>query len=235
MKVDHYENHDHLLVALDCIIFGFDRNELKLLLIKRDFEPEKGNWSLMGGFLRKEESLNEAAGRILNNLTGLQNIYLEQLHAFGEVDRDPVERTISVAYYALIDVHSHDKELVEQHSASWFPINKIPDLIFDHEDMVEAALKRLRYKASHQPVGFELLPEKFTLPELQKLYEGIYDTELDKRNFRRRILSMDVLVKTDEKQKKYSKKGAYLYQFDQDKYSEKVTSGDSLVFKPLRT
>lgn len=234
MELDHYKNHDHLLVALDCIIFGFDRNELKLLLIKRDFEPEKGNWSLMGGFLKKDESLDAAAGRILNTLTGLKNIFLEQLYAFGEVDRDPVERTVSVAYYALIDIHSHDKELVEQHCASWFSINDVPDLIFDHNKMVDAALKRLRFKASHQPVGFELLPDRFTLPELQKLYEGIYDTRLDKRNFRRRILSMDVLVKTDEKQKKYSKKGAFLYEFDKDKYTQKVTDGDSLVFKPLR-
>ena len=232
---DHYKDNDHLLVALDCIIFGFDRNKLKLLLIKRDFEPEKGKWSLMGGFLQKQEGLDEAAGRILNNLTGLQNIFLEQLYAFGEVDRDPVERTLSVAYYALIDIQKHDKELVEQHSASWFEINEIPDLIFDHDEMVEAALKRLRHKASHQPVGFELLPEKFTLPELQKLYEGIYDTPLDKRNFRRRILSMDVLIKTDEKQKKYSKKGAYLYEFDQQKYSDKVNAGDSMIFKPTKT
>lgn len=227
-----YKDYDHLLVALDCIIFGFDGEQLNLLLIKRDFEPEKGKWSLMGGFLQNQESLNDAAERILGTLTGLQNIYLEQLYAFGEVDRDPVERTISVAYYALIDVHTHDKELVEQHSASWFPIDEIPDLIFDHHDMVNAALKRLRFKASHQPVGFELLPTKFTLPELQKLYESIYNTDLDKRNFRRRILSMDVLIKTDEKQKKFSKKGAFLYKFDQDKYSEKVTNGDNLVFKP---
>lgn len=234
MELDHYRDHDHLLVALDCIIFGFDRNELKLLLIKRDFEPEKGNWSLMGGFLKKDESLDAAAGRVLNTLTGLKNIYLEQLYAFGEIDRDPVERTVSVAYYALIDIHSHDKELVKQHSASWFSINDVPDLIFDHNKMVDAALKRLRFKASHQPVGFELLPDRFTLPELQKLYEGIYDTRLDKRNFRRRILSMDVLVKTDEKQKKYSKKGAFLYEFDKDKYTQKVTDGDSLVFKPIR-
>ncbi|MAL16753.1 MAG: DNA mismatch repair protein MutT [Balneola sp.] len=233
MKEDYYKDHDKLLVALDCIIFGFDRNELKLLLIKRDFEPEKGKWSLMGGFLNKDQSLDDAAGQILNNLTGLQNIYLEQLYAFGDLNREPFDRTISVAYYALIDIHEHDKELVEQHSASWFSIHEIPDLIFDHEDMVEAALKRLRYKASHQPVGFELLPEKFTLPELQNLYESIYDTRLDKRNFRRRILSMDVLIKTDEKQKKYSKKGAFFYEFDEKKYSEKVTAGDHLVFKPL--
>ena len=233
--LDHYKDNDRLLVALDCIIFGFDRNELKLLLIKRDFEPERGKWSLMGGFLQKKEGLDEAAGRILNNLTGLQNIFLEQLYAFGEIDRDPVERTLSVAYYALIDIQKHDKELVEKHSASWFAINELPDLIFDHDEMVDAALKRLRHKASHQPVGFELLPEKFTLPELQRLYEGIYDTRLDKRNFRRRILSMDVLTKTDEKQKKYSKKGAYLYEFDQEKYSDKVTAGDNMVFKPMRS
>lgn len=234
MALDHYKDHEQILVALDCIIFGFDRNELKLLLIKRDFEPEKGNWSLMGGFLRKNESLDNAAGRILKGLTGLQNIYLEQLHAFGAVDRDPVERTVSIAYYALIDVLTHDEDLVNKYGASWFPIDEVPDLIFDHEEMVESALKRLRFKASHQPVGFELLPDKFTLPELQKLYESIYDTSLDKRNFRRRILSMDVLVKTDEKQKKYSKKGAFLYKFDQEKYKEKVTNGDSLVFKPMK-
>lgn len=230
-----YKNQDHLLVALDCIIFGFDRDGLKLLLIKRDFEPEKGNWSLMGGFLEKDESLNDAAERILTTLTGLQNIYLEQLQAFGEVDRDPVERTVSVSYYALIDIHKHDKELVKQHAASWFSLDEVPDLIFDHQEMVDAALKRLRYKASHEPVGFELLPEKFTLPELQILYESIYDTQLDKRNFRRRMLSMDVLIKTDEKQKKYSKKGAYLYKFDEDKYAEKVDKGDNTVFKPINS
>lgn len=231
---DYYKEHDRILVALDCIIFGFDRKGLKLLLIKRDFEPEKGKWSLMGGFLEKSESLDDAANRVLNKLTGLTNVYMEQLYGFGEVDRDPVERTISIAYYALINIREHDKELVEKYSARWFPIKEVPNLIFDHEEMVEAAKARLRYKASHQPVGFELLPEKFTLPELQRLYEAIYETSLDKRNFRRRILSMDVLTKTDEKQKKYSKKGAYLYKFNEDKYYDKMENGDSLVFKPLR-
>lgn len=231
---NEYENHDRILVALDCIIFGFDRSGLKLLLIKRDFEPEKGNWSLMGGFLKRDESLDDAADRILHQLTGLKNVYLEQLYGFGEVDRDPVERTVSIAYYALINIREHDKDLVEKYGASWFPIDELPDLIFDHDEMVEAAKSRLRYKASHQPVGFELLPEKFTLPELQILYEAIYDTKLDKRNFRRRILSMDVLIKTDEKRKGYSKKGAYLYQFDEDKYHKKVNNGDSLTFKPLK-
>ncbi len=231
---NYYAEHDRIFVALDCIIFGFDRSGLKLLLIKRDFEPEKGKWSLMGGFLKRDESLDEAAHRINTKLTGLENVYLEQLYGFGEVDRDPVERTVSIAYYALINIREHDKELVEQYSARWFSIDDLPDLIFDHQQMVEAAKSRLRYRASHEPVGFELLPEKFTMPELQILYEAIYETKLDKRNFRRRILSMDVLIKTDEKQKKYSKKGAYLYKFNEEKYHAKVNNGDSLVFKPIK-
>lgn len=231
---DYYKDHDRILVALDCIIFGFDRSGLKLLLIKRDFEPEKGKWSLMGGFLKREESLDEAADRILQKLTGLENDYLEQLYGFGEVDRDPVDRTISIAYYALINILEQDKELVEKYSACWFPVDELPDLIFDHKEMVEAAKARLRYRASHEPVGFELLPEKFTLPELQTLYEAIYETSLDKRNFRRRILSMDVLIKTDEKQKKYSKKGAFLYKFDEKKYKEKLDGGGSFTFKPVK-
>lgn len=231
----HYENKDRILVALDCIIFGFDRENLKLLLIKRDFEPEKGSWSLMGGFLKEDESIDEAASRVLYKLTGLRDVYLEQLSAFGEVERDPVERTVSVAYYALINKHEHDEELVKEYGASWFPIDNYPELIFDHNEMVEQAKARLKYKASHQPVGFELLPKRFTLPELQQLYEAIYETSLDKRNFRRRIISTGVLNKTNEKQKKYSKKGAYLYEFDEGKYKEKRTNGANLVFKPLRT
>lgn len=234
MKIKKQYDAERFPVALDGIIFGFDRVNLKLLLIKRDFEPEKGSWSLMGGFLRADESLDEAASRILTKLTGLKNIYLEQLHGFGEVNRDPVERTVSIAYYSLINIHKHDKELVKKYSAKWFPINDLPELIFDHNEMVEAAKKRLRYKAARQPVGFNLLPEKFTLPELQQLYEAIYETRLDKRNFRRRILSMGVLEKTDEKQKGFSKKGAYLYQFDKAAYEKLVSpvNSSTMMFKP---
>lgn len=233
-KQSYYEGHEKFFVALDCIIFGFDRENLKLLLIKRNFEPEKGKWSLMGGFLEREESLDDAASRILHQLTGLSDIYLEQLYGFGEVDRDPVDRTISIAYYALINIHDHDEQLVKEYSARWFPIDDLPDLIFDHDEMVQAAKSRLRYKASNQPVGFELLPEKFTLPELQQLYEAIYETSLDKRNFRRRILSMNVLAKTGEKQKKYSKKGAFLYKFDENKYNRQLDKNghSALIFKP---
>ena len=227
-----YQHGDRIAVALDCIIFGFDHEGLKLLLVKRDLEPERGRWALMGGLLHKHESLEGAAQRVLHQLTGLKDIYLEQLHAFGAVDRDPVERTVSVAYYALINIRQHDQELMEQYEARWFPANEVPALIFDHGEMVDAARERLRHQASYQPIGFELLPEKFTMPELQRLYEAIYDMPLDKRNFHRRILSMHILQRLDEKQKGTSKKGAYLYQFNQDKYHQMVKKGFTFVFKP---
>lgn len=231
-SLTRYEHGDRLAVALDCIIFGFDQDGLKLLLVERSIEPERGCWALMGGLLQNDESLDEAAQRVLYRLTGLRDIYLEQLLAFGEVERDPVERTVSVAYYALINVQQHDQKLVQQSGARWFSANEVPDLIFDHNRMVRAARERLRFKASHQPIGFELLPEKFTMPELQRLYEAIYDTSLDKRNFQRRILAMDILERLDEKQRGTSKKGAYYYRFNQEKYEATVKEGLRLVFRP---
>ncbi len=226
-----YSNEDKLLAAVDCIIFGFDQQaeELKLLLIKRDFDPEKGNWSLMGGFLRNNEKIEDAAIRVLHSLTGLMNVYMEQLKVFSEVDRDPVERTISVAYYALINIDTHDQELIRQYSACWFEISKMPRLIFDHNRMVESAIRRLRYRASVQPIGFELLPEKFTMRQLQKLYEEIFNEQFDKRNFIKKIISMDILEKLDEKDKTSSRKGSFLYRFNQDKYKLKNENG--FVFK----
>ena len=220
-----YPNKAHVLVALDCIIFGFDENELKLLLIKRGFEPEKGKWSLMGGFLRKDENLEDSAERVLHQLTGLKEVYMEQLQVFGAINRDPAERAVSVAYYALINIHDHDKELVNKFSAEWFPISKIPNLIFDHNRMVETAINHLRHKASHQPIGFELLPNKFTMPQLQKLYEAIYETPMDTRNFSKKLLSMNVLEKLPEKQKGHSRKGAFYYKFDPEKYQKFKNNG----------
>jgi 8-oxo-dGTP diphosphatase len=213
-----YTEQTHILVAVDCIIFGFDNDELKLLLIKRDFEPERGKWSLMGGFLQKEENTEAAASRVLSKLTGLHNVYLEQVNTFSNPDRDPVERTISVTYYALINILDHDEKLTKQHSAEWFSLTEIPDLIFDHEEMVQMAMHRLRYKASVEPIGFELLPEKFTMRQLQKLYEAIQNQEIDKRNFIKKINNLNVLVKLDEKDMTSSKKGSFLYQFDKEKY-----------------
>lgn len=225
LELANYNNEDKVLLAVDCIIFGFDREELKILLVKRNFEPEKGKWSLIGGFLKKEENLDTAAVRVLHHLTGLHNIYMEQIYTYSKVDRDPADRTLSVAYYALIDIANHDKELIEQNSAQWFPLKKAPQLIFDHNEMVERAIARLKRRALSKPIGFELLPEKFTMRQLQKLYEAILGKKLDKRNFISKFNSFHILIKLDEKDMSSSKKGAYLFKFDEEKYIRKVEDG----------
>lgn len=216
-----YNLENKFILAVDCIIFGFDDENLKVLLIKRDFEPEKGKWSLMGGFLKKNETLDDAASRILNKLTGVHDIYMEQLYSFSDINRDPVERTISTSYYAIINIENHNKELTKNHHAKWFDVSKIPNLIFDHKIMLEKAIRRLRRRTSINPIGFELLPEKFTMRQLQKLYEAILDKKLDKRNFINKIHSMDILIKLNEKDMTSSTKGSYLYKFDQEKYDKK--------------
>lgn len=225
--IHKYKNEDKVLAAVDCIIFGFDpsEEELKILLIKRNFEPEKGKWSLMGGFLHLEETLKEAADRVLDTFTGLKNVFLEQLKTFSVVDRDPVERTISVAYYALVNIQNLEKEVSKEYSATWFEISKKPKLIFDHDQMVDLAISRLRHKASVEPVGFELLPEKFTMRQLQKLYEGIFNEEFDKRNFSKKVNSFGLLQRLDEKDKTSSRKGSYLYRFDAEKYEQNGSNG----------
>jgi len=229
MNLNSYSKEDKVLLAVDCIIFGFDGKNLNILLIKRDFEPLKGSWSLIGGFLQKEENLDQAATRILHHLTGLNNVYMEQFYAFSKVDRDPGERTISVAYYALIDIATHNEELNELNSAQWFNLKNVPSLIFDHDRMVARAIKRLRYRTKTKPIGFKLLPPKFTMRQLRNLYESVLDQKLDKRNFISKINTLDVLVKLDEKNMESSKKGSFLYQFDEEKYNEKFREG--FVFK----
>lgn len=216
-----YDHPTRILVALDCIIFGFDGEDIKLLLIKRNFEPEKGKWSLMGGFLNEHEDLEVAAARILYELTGLHDIYVEQLITFGNVSRDPVERTVSVVFFALINIDDHDPESVKAHNAYWINMKDVPQLIFDHARMVELARERLRYKAALHPLGFELMPEKFTIPQLQKLYEAIYGMTLDRRNFSRKLLSTGLLVDTGEKNENSATKKATLYQLDKAKYQDK--------------
>jgi ADP-ribose pyrophosphatase YjhB (NUDIX family) len=219
-----YQGQPKCLVALDSIIFGFDGHDLKLLLVQRNTDTVQNTWSLMGGWLTPTENLEEAANRILYNWTGLKNVYLEQLYTFGAIDRDPVERTVSVAYFALINIEEYDSQITPVHQASWFPVSSLPDdILYDHSQMIKLAYEKLRYKAALHPLGFELLPEKFTLPQLQKLYEAIFQTQFDKRNFSRKILSTNLLIKTKEKQKS-SKKGAFLYQIDQDKYKKTFES-----------
>lgn len=225
--MNFYSDFPKILIAVDAIIFGFNENEfdLKLLLLKRNFEPEKGKWSLMGGFVAPDESLDQSAQNIVSRLTGLDNVYMEQLFAFGDINRDAGGRIISVAYFSLLKINDHDSKLVKKHGAFWISLNELPELIFDHHEMVEKALRKLRIRARTQPIGFELLPKKFTIPQLQRLYEAIYQMPFDKRNFRRKLLAMGLLEKLDEKEKLTSKKGAFYYQFNKAKYEELLEKG----------
>lgn len=223
--VDHYFGNDKMYVATDCIVFGFDSGELKLLIFKRRVKPNEGAWSLIGSFVKLSEDVDEAASRVLKEITGLDNIFFEQLRAYGKEDRDQGYRCISIAQYALIRIDEYDKKLVEKHGAFWYRLQDMPTLVLDHGKMVEDALKELRNKARHQPIGFELLPEKFTIPQLQSLYEAIYQRQLDSRNFRKKVLSLNVLKKLNEKDKTSSKRGAYLYQFDYKNYQKKLLLG----------
>lgn len=220
--MNRYKGQLRILVAVDCIIFGFDGKDLKVLLIQRGFEPEKNKWSLMGGFLEANENLDEAANRILKQLTGLEDIYMEQIHAFSKVDRDVAERAVSVSYFALIDIARYEKQISYDYHAEWFLINEKPNLIFDHDEMVELARKQLQFKAAIQPILFELLPENFTISQLQNLYEGVYKTTFDKRNFIRKLMSTGLLIKLEVKDKSGSRKGAYLYKLDKRKYNAKL-------------
>lgn len=229
MDIKKYKSHDRILLAVDCIIFGFDGKHMKALLIKRGFEPEKGKWSLMGGFVGKDENVGQAAARILKQLTGLTNIYMEQLFCFGNINRDAAGRVVSIAYFALINIADYNEQLTNDHEAHWFSFTKIPALIFDHKQMVQKAKETLMEKISNHPIGFELLPSKFTLPQLQNLYEAIYETPLDKRNFTRKILSINVLKRLKEKEKESSRKGAFYYIFDRATYAKLQHDGIKFI------
>src|SRR5215471_11278095 len=201
-------------LTVDCVVFGFDEGELKVLLIERGLEPFKGRWALPGGFVRVNERLDAAARRELQEEAGLANVFLEQLYTFGAVDRDPRERVVSVAYYALVKLSEHAaKAATDAASAQWFPVSRVPKLAFDHANILETAVERLKGKVRYQPIGFELLPPKFTLSQLQHLYEAVLGTELDKRNFRKKVLSFGLLVALDETQMGRHRP-AQLFRFD---------------------
>ena len=217
---NYYSKNPKFYISVDCIIFGFSSGELSLLLLKRNFEPARGEWSLMGGFVQENESVDDAAKRVLAELTGLDEVYMEQVGAFGSVHRDPGGRVVSIAYYALVNINEYDRELVRQHNAFWININELPPLIFDHSAMVEKARALMQQKASTKPIGFNLLPSLFTLSQLQSLYEAIYGEPLDKRNFRKRVAEMNYIEKTDKIDKTGSKRGAALYQFNENAYKQ---------------
>jgi len=226
-----YSEQPHYLVAVDCIVFGFDGEHLKILLVKRALEPEINKWSLMGGFIGKEESPDDAANRVLKKNTGLEGVYLEQLQIYGSPDRDPIERTLSVGYFALIDIHKYKNQLNHDFEAKWFLINDRPNLIFDHNQMVADARKKLKYKAAIHPILFEMLPKKFTIPQLHTLFEEVNDTKIDTRNFSRKINSIGILEKLEEKDRLGSKKGAYYFKLDRKNYIEKAQKFMNLLPK----
>lgn len=206
-----YQNHPRHYVAVDCVILGYQDDEMKLLLYPRSFEPSKGKWSLLGGFVQENESGDEAAARILKQTTGLGHIFLEQVEAFSAPNRDPEARVISLAYYALIRIDLHDEECVRENGAFWVPVRQLPNLIFDHKEMFEKALAKLQQKAVYSLAGLELLPERFTLIQLRKLYEAIFQREFDPGNFRKKILSLGALERLEEKDVSESRKGAFYY------------------------
>ena len=218
-----YGEHSKVWLSVDCIIFGFDEGKLKILIGRRQMDPGRGEWSLYGGFVRSDESVDDAASRTLFELTGLRNLFMRQVGAFGNVDRDPGERVVSVAYYALINVKDYDDTLRRAHGLVWKDINEIPQLYSDHNEMVRKARRMMQQKLATEPVGFRLLPSLFTLTQLQKLYEAVNGVELDKRNFRKHVKEMDFIEKTELIDKTSSKRGAFLYRFNKRVYNEDPT------------
>lgn len=215
-----YIEEQKILLSVDCIIFGFEQNKLKVLIGKRKMDPGRGEWSLYGGFVRNDESIEDAANRTLFELTGMRNMYMRQVGAFGSVNRDPGERVVSVAYYALINVADYNERLQAEHEVEWVDIDEVPQMFSDHNEMIRKARKLMQQKIKTEPISFQLLPSLFTLTQLQRLYEAVNGEEVDKRNFRKRIKDMDFIEKTELIDKQSSKRGAYLYRFNKKMYNE---------------
>ena len=224
---NYYQGAPRHLIAVDCVIFGYEEDQLKILLFPRIVEPAHGEWSLLGGFVNENESTDDSAIRVLHYTTGLTNIFMEQVQTFSDPSRDPGARVISNVYFALIRIDRQDDGIIKEHGAKWWPINQFPPLIFDHDQMVAVSLSRLQMKAGLNLIGHELLPDFFTLRMLRKLYEAIFQRHLDPGNFRKKVLSINVLQKSEIKEKTNSKKGAYLYQFNK----EVEQDNGNLIFK----
>ena len=220
---EYYIEYQKILLSVDCIIFGFDDNKLKVLIGRRKMEPGRGAWSLYGGFVRNDESVEDAANRTLSALTGMQKIYMQQVGAFGNVDRDPGARVVSIAYYALINVKDYDLRLMKKHEVEWVPVDQLPEMFSDHQEMIRKARRLMQQKIKTEPISFQLLPQLFTLTQLQHLYEAVNGEEVDKRNFRKRIKEMDFIEKTELIDKVTSKRGAALYRFNKRMYLEEPT------------
>jgi ADP-ribose pyrophosphatase YjhB (NUDIX family) len=220
-----YGDNTRLLVAVDCVIFGFEEDHLELLLFKRKVDPFSDDWSLIGSFVKEDEDIRESASRVIMESTGLANIYLEQLFTFGRVTRDPGGRVISIVYYAMIPKLKYHLSELSNYRPKWFPINDAPDLVLDHNAMVDTARKVLIEKSRHFPIGAELLPKKFTLQQIFQLYQAIHNKQLDDRNFRKKISSLKILKRLNEKDMSTSRKGSYLYSFKPSVYNRYLKEG----------
>lgn len=225
MNNKYYQNTDKFLISVDCIIFGFQNKELHVLLTRRPVEPLINEWSLMGGFMENGESISQAAEKVLFRYTQQKDIYMEQVAAYGDVDRDTGGRVVSVAFYALVKIEKFNTSLAKKFDARWINIKELPPLVFDHNQMIKDALMLLQYKVSTQPIAFNFFDDKFTLPALQDLYEAIYQMPLDKRNFRKKLSSMEILDRLEEKDKVHSKRGAYYFMYNKNKYNKFIAEG----------
>lgn len=215
-----YNEYSKVFVSVDCIIFGFNGSQLQVLIGRRKMNPGCGEWSLYGGFVGAEENLQDAANRVILELTGMKGLYIRQVGAFGKVDRDPGERVISVAYCTLINVADYDDSLRVEHGLEWVSLSDLPQLYSDHNVMISDAVQQLRRRINTEPLSFRLLPELFTLTQLQRVFEAVMGEEIDKRNFRKRIKDIDFIEKTDHIDKVTSKRGAFLYRFNEKAYEE---------------
>lgn len=226
---DYEYQYPRAALAVDCVVFGLDEHDLKVLLIQRRLAPFQHAWALPGGFVRVDETVDAAARRELAEEAGVTDVYLEQLYTFGALDRDPRERVVTIAYYALAKLSDHRiRAATDAMGVGWFSLEDLPKLAFDHSEILALARDRLRGKVRYAPVGFELLPPRFSLTQLQRLYEIILGTELDKRNFRKKILSLDLLVETDEVEQGVRHRAARLYRFDRRKYDRLAKQGFEL-------
>ena len=224
----HYK-YPHPSVTTDCVIFGFDGTGLKVLLIERGIMPFKGRWAFPGGFIRMDESAEEGAQRELFEETGLQTAYIRQFHTFSTPDRDPRERVITIAYFALVRI-SEVRGGDDAAKARWFPLDEVPALAFDHDLILRHALTELRRQIHFEPIGFELLPEKFTMKQLQHLYEAILGVKFDRRNFSNKMLKLGLLTELEERVPLVNKKVAFLYKFNPASYNEMKEKGFRLEF-----
>ena len=230
MKDNKYcYKYPHPAVTTDCVIFGFDGSELQVLLIERGIEPFKGKWAFPGGFLNMDETAQEGALRELKEETGLENAYIEQFNTYSDPGRDPRERVITIAHYALVRIQEV-KGGDDAAKAQWFPIDEVPQLAFDHDKILRDAMRKLRERIHFEPIGFELLPEKFTMRDLQILYESILGVKFDRRNFAKKMMHYELLNQLDETVRPTAKRDALLYSFNKENYELFKKKGFQLEF-----